>query len=73
MSRAAAQKKVSGNQLRKELESRGIIIRCDSNRGLAEEAPLAYKDVQNVVDAVQGAGLAHKVARMEPLAVVKGG
>jgi tRNA-splicing ligase RtcB len=73
MSRAAAQKKVSGNQLRKELESRGIIIRCDSNKGLAEEAPFAYKDVQNVVDVVQGAGLAHKVARMEPLAVVKGG
>ncbi len=73
MSRAAAQKKVSGNQLRKELESRGIIIRCDSNKGLAEEAPFAYKDVQNVVDVVQGAGLAHKVARMEPMAVVKGG
>lgn len=73
MSRAAAQKKVSGNQLRKELESRGIIIRCDSNRGLAEEAPFAYKDVQNVVDAVQGAGLAHKVARAEPIAVIKGG
>lgn len=73
MSRAVAQKKVSGNQLRKELESRGIIIRCDSNRGLAEEAPFAYKDVHNVVDTVQGAGLAHKVACMEPLAVVKGG
>jgi tRNA-splicing ligase RtcB len=73
MSRTQAQKKVSGFELRKQLESRGIIVRCDSNKGLAEEAPFAYKDVQSVVDTVQGAGLAHKVARVEPIAVVKGG
>lgn len=73
MSRIQAKKMVRGGQLRKELESRGIIIRSDSDLGLAEEAPIAYKDVDNVVDVVQGAHLADKVARLVPLAVVKGG
>jgi len=73
MSRAKAKQTVRGSQLRKELEDRGIIIRSDSDPGLAEEAPIAYKDVDNVVDVVQGAHLADKVARLIPLAVVKGG
>lgn len=73
MSRAKAKHMVRGSELRKELESRGIIIRSDSDPGLAEEAPIAYKDVDNVVDVVQGAHLADKVARLIPLAVVKGG
>jgi len=73
MSRIQAKKTVRGFELRQELENRGIIIRSDSDPGLAEEAPIAYKDVDNVVDVVQGAHLADKVARLIPLAVVKGG
>ncbi len=73
MSRSKAKKLVRGSDLRKELESRGIIIRCDSSAGLAEEAPIAYKDVDIVVDVVAGAKLADKVARVKPLVVIKGG
>ncbi len=73
LSRAQAKKEITGGKLRKELESRGIIIRSDSDQGLAEEAPRAYKDVDNVVNVVQSAGLAKKVARVKPLAVIKGG
>lgn len=73
MSRAQAKKIVHGSQLRQQLTHKGIIIRSDSDQGLAEEAPLAYKDVEDVVDVVHGAGLAHKVARLKPLAVIKGG
>jgi tRNA-splicing ligase RtcB len=73
MSRTKAKDMVRGSELRALLESQGIIVRCDSNAGLAEEAPLAYKDVDNVVNVVHGAGLAHKVACCKPLAVVKGG
>ncbi len=73
LSRTQAKKLVRGSQLREQLEKRGIIIRSDSDPGLAEEAPLAYKDVDNVVDVVQAAGLAKKVVRVRPLAVIKGG
>jgi len=73
MSRAQAKKSVRGSQLREELEQSGIIIRSDSDPGLAEEAPTAYKDVEDVVDVVTGAKLARKVARLKPLAVIKGG
>ncbi|PJF38366.1 MAG: RNA-splicing ligase RtcB, partial [Phototrophicales bacterium] len=55
MSRAKAKKSVRGSVLREQLEHRGIIIRSDSDPGLAEEAPLAYKDVDNVVNVVHGA------------------
>lgn len=72
MSRTAAKKKVAGNELRKELESRGIVVRCPSNAELAEEAPLAYKDVDRVVDVVSQAGIAKKVARLRPVGVLKG-
>jgi tRNA-splicing ligase RtcB len=47
-------------------------VRCPSNRGLAEEAPEAYKDVERVVDVVERAGLARRVVRLRPLGVVKG-
>ena len=73
LSRSQAKRMVRGSQLREELEKRGIIIRSDSDPGLAEEAPIAYKDVDNVVNVVQGAGLAKKVVRVKPLAVIKGG
>jgi tRNA-splicing ligase RtcB (3'-phosphate/5'-hydroxy nucleic acid ligase) len=52
--------------------ARGIIVRSPSMRGIAEEAPQAYKDVTAVVDAADAAGLARKVARLEPLICIKG-
>lgn len=73
MSRAKAKKLVHGTTLRQQLESQGIIVRCDSNAGLAEEAPVAYKDVDAVVNVIANTGLARKVARVIPLAVIKGG
>lgn len=72
MSRTAAKHQVRGGELRKELAARGIAVRCPSNSELAEEAPLAYKDVERVVDVVQRAGIARKVARLCPLGVLKG-
>ena len=72
MSRAQAKKRVRGSQLLEELEAEGIHVRAGSMRGLAEEAPFAYKDVDLVVGSVVGAGLARKVARLVPLAVIKG-
>lgn len=72
-SRAHAKKEVRGSQLRQQLEKQGIIIRSDSDQGLAEEAPVAYKDVDNVVNVVHEAGLAKKVVRVKPVAVIKGG
>ena len=55
-----------------ELAKRGIVIRSPSPRGVAEEAPGAYKDVSAVVDAADAAGLARKVARLQPLVCIKG-
>jgi tRNA-splicing ligase RtcB len=72
MSRHAAARQWRGRELMKELESRGILIRSPSPRGVAEEAPGAYKDVTAVVDAADRAGLSRKVARLEPLVCVKG-
>ncbi len=72
MSRTKAKKTVWGEDLRKELEARGIVVRAGSMAGLAEEAPIAYKDVRRVVDVVSEAGIAIKVARLRPIGVVKG-
>ena len=72
LSRTAARKRIHGNELRRELEARGIVVRCPSPKGLAEEAPFAYKDVDRVVRVVERAGLARRVARLVPLGVVKG-
>jgi tRNA-splicing ligase RtcB len=72
MSRAAAKKQIYGSELRQRLEAQGIHVRAGSMSGLAEEAPEAYKDIEAVVDVVDGAGLARRVARMRPLAVMKG-
>lgn len=72
MSRHAARKRVNADKLRNELLGRGIIIQAGSIRGISEEAPEAYKDVHNVVDIVNRAGLAKKVAELKPLAVIKG-
>jgi tRNA-splicing ligase RtcB len=72
MSRHAAARQVRGAQLRRELESMGIAVRASSERGLAEEAPVAYKDVDEVVATCERAGLARRVARLRPVGVVKG-
>ncbi len=72
MSRQKAKKSIRGDQLRVELEKKGILIQAGSLSGLAEEAPAAYKDVDQVIEVVTGAGLTRKIARLIPLAVVKG-
>jgi tRNA-splicing ligase RtcB len=72
MSRTAAVKEAAGRRIDKELEARGVIARAQSRRGLAEEQPKAYKNVDDVVDVVHRAGLSRKVARMRPIGVIKG-
>jgi tRNA-splicing ligase RtcB len=72
MSRRAAKRKIHGGTLRRELEEQGIRVRAGSMSGLAEEAPEAYKDIEAVIKVVDGAGLARRVARLLPLAVMKG-
>jgi tRNA-splicing ligase RtcB (3'-phosphate/5'-hydroxy nucleic acid ligase) len=72
MSRSKAKKEVQGDTLRRELETRGIKVHAGSLPGLAEEAPSAYKDVDMVVETVSQAGIARKVARLRPVAVIKG-
>jgi tRNA-splicing ligase RtcB len=61
-----------GGELRDELRSRGILVSTTQVRLLAEEAPYAYKDVSEVVRVCEAAGLSRRVARLRPLAVVKG-
>ena len=72
MSRKAATRSVRGEQVQAELKRQGILVQTGSLRGLAEEAPHAYKDVSVVVESVVGAGLARKVARVPPLAFTNG-
>jgi len=72
MSRREATRRISGQEIVKSLESKGIIVKCWSSRGIAEEAPMAYKNIEDVVDVVHSAGLSKKVAELIPLAVIKG-
>jgi tRNA-splicing ligase RtcB len=72
MSRHAAKRRVQGAPLRAELEARGIAVRARSIRALPEEAPFAYKDVDDVVSTCAQAGLCARVARLRPIGVVKG-
>ncbi len=72
MSRTAAVKSSVGRRIDKELLARGVIVRAQSHKGLAEEQPNAYKNVDEVVEVVHRAGLSRKVARMRPLGVIKG-
>ena len=72
MSRHQALRTVSGPALRRRLEAAGVAVRGASARGLAEETPEAYKNVNAVVEAAEGGGLCRKVARLVPLGVVKG-
>jgi tRNA-splicing ligase RtcB len=72
MSRRQALRRWHGRELTDALRAEGIVIRSPSSRGVAEEAPGAYKDVDAVVDAAAAAGLARKVARLRPMVCIKG-
>ncbi len=72
MSRHAAMRRVSGQEVIRKLESKGIIVKCWSLRGIVEEAPIVYKNIDEVIEVVHNAGLSKKVAKLVPLAVIKG-
>lgn len=72
MSRRQAKKAAKGRAIERELEDQGIIVRGASRATLVEEIPDAYKDINDVVDVVHGAGIARKVVRLKPLGVIKG-
>ncbi len=72
MSRTASVKDAAGRRIDKELEARGVIARAQSRKGLMEEQPKAYKNVDEVVEVVDRAGISKKVARMRPIGVIKG-
>lgn len=72
MSRHAAKRKMSGPELQKELRKEEIEILSKNIRDLAEEGPFAYKDINEVVEVVQQAGIAKKIAKLKPVAVIKG-
>jgi tRNA-splicing ligase RtcB len=72
LSRTQAKKTIDGKSLKRTLESQGIRIHASTPNVLAEEAPDAYKDVDEVIALTNAAGLARPVARLSPLAVIKG-
>ncbi|HNS49460.1 MAG TPA: RtcB family protein [bacterium] len=72
LSRSSAVRSMKGRSAVEELAARGVAVRAPSLRGLAEEMPEAYKDVEQVIEAVEGGGLARRVARLVPFAVIKG-
>jgi tRNA-splicing ligase RtcB len=72
LSRTAAVRLAGGRRIDKELDAIGIIARARGHKGLAEEQPAAYKDVDKVVDVVDKAGISKKVARLRPVGVIKG-
>ena len=72
LSRTAAKKASRGRALQRELEDKGILVRWTGRSTLAEEMPDAYKDISQVVEVVHGAGISKKVAKLRPIAVVKG-
>jgi len=71
-SRTAASRSINSDMLLKELESKGIIVKASGRQTVAEEAPQAYKDVNDVVDVVHNAGISKRVCRMRPIGVIKG-
>jgi tRNA-splicing ligase RtcB len=72
MSRTKARKLVRGQDLQRRMEERGILVRARSRRGLAEEAGFAYKDVDEVAEASEIAGLSRRVAHLVPVGNIKG-
>ena len=71
-SRTQAKRETSADELLKEMKRKGILVKGQSRSGLTEEKPDAYKDVTQVVNVVHDAGLARKVAKLLPIAVMKG-
>jgi len=72
MSRAKAKKTIDYNTLRAKLEEYGVVVRAGSAKGLLEEAPEAYKDIEEVVDVVDKENIARKIAKLKPVAIIKG-
>ena len=72
MSRASAKRIMQGKTVREQLFSQGIHVQTGSMADLAEEAPFAYKDIDQVIEVVHTAGIAKKVARLKPCVVIKG-
>jgi tRNA-splicing ligase RtcB len=72
LSRKAAKKQSRGRSINRELEDQGILVRWTGRSTLAEEMPDAYKDISEVIEVVHGAGISSKVARLRPMAVIKG-
>ena len=72
MSRTQAKKQMSGQELKRQLTTEGITLATSQPKLLAEEAPYAYKDVSEVVETCEGAGISKVVARLRPVGVVKG-
>lgn len=72
MSRTRARREVNSRELKARLHDMGVVVEAGSMKGLSEEAPEAYKDVDKVVEVIHGAGIAKKVARLKPIAVIKG-
>ncbi|MCJ7616737.1 MAG: RtcB family protein, partial [Desulfobacterales bacterium] len=72
LSRRAAQKAAKGRAINRELEDKGILVRWTGRSTLAEEMPEAYKDISQVIEVVHGAGISKKVAKLRPMAVLKG-
>jgi tRNA-splicing ligase RtcB len=72
MSRHGAIRQAKGRSIKRELQEKGIVVRCEGRETLAEEMPEAYKDVEAVVGVMHEAGITRKVARLEPIGVIKG-
>lgn len=72
LSRSKAKQKAQGRQLFQEMQARGVVVQAERKSTMAEEMPEAYKDVSNVVDVMHDAGIATRVAKLVPLAVIKG-
>jgi tRNA-splicing ligase RtcB len=72
MSRHGALREFKGETIQEELAGKGIISKATSPKSLAEEAPLAYKNVENVIESVHGSGISKKVVRVKPIGVIKG-
>jgi tRNA-splicing ligase RtcB len=72
LSRTAVKKGKNSRDEQRKLEEKGILVRSESRDGILEELPEAYKDVDEVIEVVHNAGLARKVARLRPMAVIKG-
>jgi tRNA-splicing ligase RtcB len=72
MSRAQAKRTVRGEQLQQQMKQRGILVKAVSMSGLAEEAGLAYKNISEVVESVDRAGITRKVLELRPIGNIKG-